>query len=516
MNSATLFKRTLRLLAHTVLAGIPSFTAVLIAFVLALTACGGGGGGGGSDGGSSGGGSSNGGGNGGGGPPAPLTVFGIVLAPNGRIARVEETLLERLASLVIPLSHAEVSGLQAVPDGTEVQLVRLDDLGRDVNGPILASTTTSTCLVSTTTSPGCVMSTTTSAGCYSFNLAALDVALSPDLAVRAVGHGGARMRAFATSSDVDVSPVSEAAVQIVTDMIAGNPADTVLANLTLNERETLTVSIDFLTSLYGIESGISIGDTVDNIKTLVGKEPGIQRFIASAMLPGQTAEGPGDIGNLFPFAIGNVWNYQETLSPIDGQISTYDNVFRITKTQSTSGVPVYVAEESNPGGTGEPEDHLWSKDSRDMTLWGTSRGNPDDFITPLIVPYPQALFPVDLGRTVTVVDQRGLTMPDSENDEDFLPESFDVTATLTPVCVDAVTVPAGAWERAVRIDYNVTADIRFSSAPATRLKGTLNRWLAPGVGPIKEDVLTDLTTVGPGGTVNETGTLTRALSGYAL
>ena len=132
----------------------------------------------------------------GGGGPAPAgatTVSGSVQAPNGQIAfHHPRGFIEQVVNLFTPTAYASISGLSSAPNGTLVQLARLNASG------------TGFTVVATTTTAG---------GTYSFNLTNLGLQVSNDLIVR-VASGAVQMRAFATGSNVDLDPVSETSVQI--------------------------------------------------------------------------------------------------------------------------------------------------------------------------------------------------------------------------------------------------------------------------------------------------------------
>src|SRR5262245_29697345 len=110
--------------------------ALCVLSCLFLSSCGGGGGGGG----------------GGGSPPTvqATTVSGTVQAPGGQVAfNSPQGLLQQLAQFISPSAYASISGLSPVPDGTTVQLIRLN---------------------ATVTSFTVLASTATTGGQYSFNL----------------------------------------------------------------------------------------------------------------------------------------------------------------------------------------------------------------------------------------------------------------------------------------------------------------------------------------------------------
>ena len=160
--------------------------------------------------------------------PAPSVVLsGQVYAPGGQVASLTRPgPLASVVDLLIPAAQATVSGLLAVADGTQVDLVRVNDAG---------------------TVDTLIASTTTRGGQYRFDLTALDVAFANDLMVL-VSDFGVQMRAFATDESVDIDPVSEAVSRLVFDKIASTPA-TLLNNFTTAEIQALYVGANLLTSM---------------------------------------------------------------------------------------------------------------------------------------------------------------------------------------------------------------------------------------------------------------------------
>src|SRR5262245_44461860 len=248
--------------------------ALCVLFCFFLSSCGGGGGGGS---GGEGGGSSS--------PAQATTVSGTVPAPGGQVAfNQPQRLLQQLAELTSPSANASVSGLSPVPDGTAVQLIRLNAIATSFT--ILASASTS-------------------GGDYFFNLTDLNLQLSNDLVVR-VANGAVQMRAFVTGSNIDIDPASEAAVQLVLEQILNTPGATI-NNYTVQELADIAASIDTLATTKQLAAGLSIASTITSIRNAVTTENGLMAFMNASAGAGQTTEGPGDIGNYFPFDQGNMW-----------------------------------------------------------------------------------------------------------------------------------------------------------------------------------------------------------------
>jgi len=420
---------------------------------------------------SGGGGGSGGGGNGGGGNnPAPaLNVLGNVLAPGGQIAtKSEEGALETIVSAFIPIAKASVSGLLPVPDGTVVELVLMNDAG-----------TVDTLLSSDTTINGR----------YSFNLTNLNVAITNDLVVMVSGLG-TQMRAFVTGGSIDIQPASEAVVQLVIEQIAAVPG-ALLKNFTLDELKDLYASVDFLTSLEGMATQPGVDPTVQAIKELVSEESSIVGYVLAASSEGQTEQGPGDVGNLIPLSEGSIWDYVVTSSEHADQ---YNNSTVVTGTKEINGITAFILTETNPEGTGNPYDEYLEKNSTGLINWGNT--DPEDFITPVLVPYQQEYFPIAVGRSNEIMNHRGLVW-EEDLDGDGIFESFDVTATIATFSFEDITVPVGVFMNSVRQEIDIVVVVKLSDLnEKVTVTDTSTQWLAKDVGLIKTE--STLTTEGFG------------------
>ncbi len=282
----------------------------------------------------------------GGSPPATAqtTVSGTVQAPNGQVAFHQPTLWDVFASS----AFASLSGLTSVPDGTTVQLSRISS-GGTLTG---------------------LSSATVSGGRYSFNLTRLGLTLASDLVVEVSNPAtGARMRAFVTRESVDLTPMSEAGVQIVLDHILAT-SGTSLSNFTIQELTDFVSAIDALTATNKASAGMDINSTVTTIKNQAANEPQLMTFLMSAGGPGQTTEGPGDIGNYIPLDRPMSWTYQGT-EQITGQPPlSYSNTATIAGTATVNGVLTIVLSETNPLNSDRSIDSYYTEDSRGVTFHG--------------------------------------------------------------------------------------------------------------------------------------------------
>lgn len=426
---------------------------------------------------------SSGGGGSGGTPPSPqTTVSGKVVAPNGEVAKeASPSVFANLLQFVFPVARAEVSGLLPVADNTPVELNRIFDSGN------IDSTLTTT---------------TVTAGNYSINLDALNIGFSSDLIVSVSGIGGAQLRAFVTQSKVDIGPVSEAAVRLVLEQIALTSGAS-LANFTSSEINDLVGSIDLLSSLHQVQAGADIETTVSALIALVKQSTYIMNFLSAAVASGQTPEGTGDIGNLVPLEQGDLWH---RLAEDNGTPLPYLVAEEVAGTKLIGSTLTTVIQSHNFDNTGTTVEEYLTKDSNGIVNWGNN--DPDDVVSPTLVPYQQLTFPLTLGTTQTVMARTGLVYPE-DFDLDGQNETFDVTATVTPIGTEQVTVQLGSFPQALRLDTHIDITVRLSaSSTAVNITEQVSQWLLSGVGVLKQEL-----SVLSG---NTTDTSTSQLLGYLV
>ena len=412
-------------------------------------------------------GGSGGGGSGGGGSPFAAqtsTVSGTVQAPGGQIASHSSLgLLQQLAEFISPSAYGSIIGLSPVPDGTDIQLVRLNSTG---------------------TSFAVLSSTATTGGRYSFNLTELGLQPSNDLALR-VANGAVQMRAFMTGSNVDIDPASETAVQLVLEQILGTPGATI-NNYTVQELADITGSMNMLATTKQVTAGLNIASTVTSIRNALATETALMAFINASAGTGQTAEGPGDIGNYFPFEQGNMWRYQGTMSIVGRPQLNFMQSISISGVKVIGGVTttIFRAENDSEGPSRETYD---AKDSRGVTNYGNN--DSSDPMTPQLVPLRYVRFPMVVDDTVQVVNRKGLNSG-LDLDGDGIPEKVDSRLEYTILGFETVTVPAGVFSHSVKIELRQT-DTFFSSAfgISASVKTTQTEWLAPGIGFITKTTL---------------------------
>ena len=427
---------------------------LLAGITMSLSACGGGGG------------------DGGGGGPTPVpsaqVVSGSVQAPGGQVTLfTQPSLWEQAAGVLSSEAVAALSGLSPVPDGTPVQLIRINEAGN-----VLAT----------------LASTTVSGGRYSFNLTSLGLSPSSNLVVRVINMGtGVQLRAFVTGTSVDLDPISEAAIRLVVEHMTLTPGTT-LNQFTVTELRDIAGAVHQLATVRQLAAGLNIEATVSAIQTAVASETGLTAFIVAAAGPGETTEGPGDIGNYFPLTQGNTWRFQGTHTETGQPTTQFSNTMTVNGTKPIGTVMTTVLAESNPLNSGVGEEDYSLKDSRGFLNYGNN--DPADTLSPKLIPYRDLLFPLNLGVTSETVNKKGVDFgqdldlpPDGKN------ETADVLLQITVEKFEDATVPKGMFSNVVKIVRKATLTV-FSSAGSgsATVVDTQTEWFAPGIGPVKRTI----------------------------
>ena len=409
---------------------------------LALTSCGSGGGG---DGGTT--------------PsvasPTQTTVSGTVMAPGGAIAFFKQP---SLGDVFVSEAYAALTGLANVPDNTIVQLARLNADAANVS---------------------VITTTTTSGGRYSFNLTTLGLQPSNDLIARIEGSGGKQMRAFVVGSVADISPVSEAAYQLATQALNGRP----LSNLTLQEVADISGAVGLISLLQNVGNATSIDQAVGLVKTAVGANTQVTGFITAAATAGQTSQGTGDVGNFYPFQQGNIWRYSGTRA-VSGPTVAYENTVLVSGQGPAPGhgVTSTIFSETNDEGENRAEKFYGVKGPSGITDYGND--DPGDNITRQLVPFQAVHFPLTIGSTTILAERSGLDWGDDE-DSDGRNETFSVTLSQTVLAMEGVTVSAGTFPNALKIEQKTVFIVNFTTGGNAMLIQTNTAWLAPGIGEVK-------------------------------
>lgn len=377
-------------------------------------------------------------------------VSGSVKAPAGRVAFFRKRSPEELW---ISEAYAALTGLSNVPDGTIVELGRLD------------ATATNVTVLGTTT---------TSKGRYSFNLTRIGVQPAHDLIVRVAGSGGTELRAFVVGTVIDLSPVSEAAYQLAVHSLAGGP----LSNLTLDELADIGGAVGLIAQFENIGHAITVNQAVAIVRTAVDANVQVTAFVAAAGGPGQTTQGTGDVGSYFPLAQGNTWNYQGTKSGFPMiPPENYVNAVRVNGTTVVNGIPSIILTSSDSGGDHSSMEEYLMKDASHLLYLGNN--DQDNQITPAVIPYTALHFPLHANSRFQQVNANGLNL---DVDGDGTKETVDVVSTVSVIGFEDISVAAGRFTHSAKVETETILRVHNGIT----ISGTETLWLAPGVGIVKK------------------------------
>jgi hypothetical protein len=127
-------------------------------------------------------------------------------------------------------------------------------------------------------------------------------------------------------------------------------------------------------------------------------------------------------------------------------------------------------------------DSFYRRDSVGIVYYGSEPGTP---LEKQLVPYQIVRFPLKASSSFPQFNRKGLDF-DSDLDQDGINEKADAQGDATVVGQESVTVPAGTFKNAVKVEARMYMQIHLSGAKRTAL-GTdvMTAWFAKGVGLVK-------------------------------
>lgn len=186
----------------------------------------------------------------------------------------------------------------------------------------------------------------------------------------------------------------------------------------------------------------------------------------------------------FPDAIGNRWEYrgQITKSPLQTiNNKFFTNVSMITGTRVIKGITVMVFHDTNAGNHG-PSDSFYRRDAAGIVYYGSEPGTP---LEQQLVPYQIVQFPLKYPSSFQQFDRKKLNFG-TDLDGDGIDEQVDVHGVVSVIGREAVSVPAGSYSDAVRVEAKMTLRIHLSGTGKTAV-GTdvMTAWFVKGIGLAK-------------------------------
>lgn len=190
--------------------------------------------------------------------------------------------------------------------------------------------------------------------------------------------------------------------------------------------------------------------------------------------------GPGDTSQYFPAAQSDKWSFNyvtddpSALSP-NGIVD-----FSVNGTKTIQGVTATLFTRADPTAASGGFDQYFYVNGGGVTLLGNS--DASDSLTPLIVPYVQLLFPVQVGPVSSLTGTNLAFGKDSGGN----PLTLNLTQVIANVAVESVDVPAGSFSNAMRQTTSISATAFDSGRSAPVVSGTDTSWIVPGIGQIKD------------------------------
>ncbi len=204
----------------------------------------------------------------------------------------------------------------------------------------------------------------------------------------------------------------------------------------------------------------------------------------SASLAADDLTGIGQSSDYFPDTIGSHWEYRGQIT--EGPLQTiehkfFTNVSSVTGTRTIRGMTVTVFHDTNPGNHG-PSDSFYRRDVVGIVYHGSEPGTP---LEKQLVPYQIVRFPMKASTTFQQFDKKDLDFG-TDMDRDGVNEKADAQGTSTVVGLETITVPAGTFKDAVKVEARMGMKIHLSGAKRTAT-GTdvMTAWFAKGVGLVK-------------------------------
>lgn len=186
----------------------------------------------------------------------------------------------------------------------------------------------------------------------------------------------------------------------------------------------------------------------------------------------------------FPDMVGSRWTYrgQITEGPLQSvEQKFFTNVSTVSGTKTMNSVTVTVFHDTNPGNHG-PSDSFYRRDVVGIVYYGSDPGTP---LEKQITPYQIFRFPLRIPSSFQQFDRMGVDFG-SDMDRDQTDEKVDVQGWSKVIGRETITVPAGTFQDAVKVEARMNMKIHLSGNRRT-VSGidVMTAWFAKGVGLVK-------------------------------
>jgi hypothetical protein len=186
----------------------------------------------------------------------------------------------------------------------------------------------------------------------------------------------------------------------------------------------------------------------------------------------------------FPDQTGNEWHYRGQIT--EGPLQTvehkfFSNVSSVTGTKNINGMTVTVFHDTNPGNHGIM-DSFYRRDSVGIVYYGSDPGTPFE---KQLVPYQIVRFPMKVSSSFPQFNRKDLDFGNDLN-RDGINEKADAQGDASVLGQESVTVPAGTFKDAVKVEARMHMQIYLSGTKKT-VEGTdiMTAWFVKGVGLVK-------------------------------
>lgn len=186
----------------------------------------------------------------------------------------------------------------------------------------------------------------------------------------------------------------------------------------------------------------------------------------------------------FPDTPGSRWSYRGQISegPLQMvELKFFTNVSTVSGTKTIKGVKVTVFHDTNPGNHG-PSDSFYRRDAAGIVYYGSEPGTP---LEEQITPYQIFRFPLTITSSFQQFDRTGLNFG-SDMDRDGTDEKVDAQGWSSVIGRESITVPAGTFQDAIKVEARMKMRIHLSGSRRT-ISGSdvMTAWFAKGVGLVK-------------------------------
>ena len=186
----------------------------------------------------------------------------------------------------------------------------------------------------------------------------------------------------------------------------------------------------------------------------------------------------------FPDTPGSRWTYRGQINegPLQMvELKFFTNVSTVSGTKTINGAKVTVFHDTNPGNHG-PSDSFYRRDQAGIVYYGSEPGTP---LEEQITPYQIFRFPLVIPSSFQQFDRAGLNFG-TDMDRDGTDEKVDVQGWSAVIGRESITVPAGTFQDAIKVEARMKMRIHLSGSRRT-ISGSdvMTAWFAKGVGLVK-------------------------------